>query len=169
MIGQAQYARSSHRPETLIPEVEVVVEVPRGSFLKRGVSGSIDLVSPLPCPFNYGHVPGLLGGDDDLLDALVLGERLPFGAGVRVRAYGAIRFLDRGIVDDKLVCAATAPDAAQKQALLRFFSFYAMCKAGLNMVRGRPGATANLGWVDAGAALSAARELHGSTRAPVPY
>ena len=28
------------------PEVEVLIEVPRGSFLKRGSSGSIDFVSP---------------------------------------------------------------------------------------------------------------------------
>jgi inorganic pyrophosphatase len=43
------------------PEVEVVIEVPRGSFLKRGASGRIDFVSPLPRPFNYGAVPTLLG------------------------------------------------------------------------------------------------------------
>jgi len=45
------------------PDVEVVIEVPRGSFLKRGSSGHIDFVSPLPCPFNYGAVPTLLGWD----------------------------------------------------------------------------------------------------------
>ena len=33
------------------PEVEVVIEVPRGSFLELGSSGSIDFVAPLPCPF----------------------------------------------------------------------------------------------------------------------
>ena len=58
------------------PEVEVVIEVPRSSFLKPGSSGSIDFVSPLPCPFNYGAVPTLLGLEGDLLDALVLGPRL---------------------------------------------------------------------------------------------
>jgi inorganic pyrophosphatase len=34
------------------PELEVVIEIPRGSFLKRGSSGQIDFVSPLPCPYN---------------------------------------------------------------------------------------------------------------------
>ena len=43
------------------PEVEVVIEVPRGSFLKRGSTGHIDFISPLPCPFNYGSVPIYLG------------------------------------------------------------------------------------------------------------
>ena len=43
------------------PEIEVVIEIPRGSFLKRGSTGHIDFVSPLPCPFNYGSVPSDLG------------------------------------------------------------------------------------------------------------
>ena len=30
------------------PEIEVVIEVPRGSFLKRGNTGRVDFVSPLP-------------------------------------------------------------------------------------------------------------------------
>jgi inorganic pyrophosphatase len=33
-------------------DVDVVIEVPRGSFLKRGSSGRTDFVSPLPCPYN---------------------------------------------------------------------------------------------------------------------
>ena len=45
----------------LAPELEIVIEVPRGSFLKRGLTGRIDFVSPLPCPFNYGAVPSHLG------------------------------------------------------------------------------------------------------------
>ncbi len=52
-----------------VPEFEVVIEIPRGSFLKRGSNGHIDFISPLPCPFNYGAVPDLLGLDNDLLDA----------------------------------------------------------------------------------------------------
>jgi inorganic pyrophosphatase len=53
----------------------VVIEVPRGSFLKRGSTGHVDFISPLPCPFNYGSVPIYLGLEGDLLDALVLGKR----------------------------------------------------------------------------------------------
>lgn len=71
--------------------VEVVIEIPRGSFLKRGSNGHIDFVSPLPCPFNYGSVPKLLGLDDDLLDALVLGPRLDVGTRLRVQAWGPLR------------------------------------------------------------------------------
>ena len=68
------------------PEVEVVIEIPRGSFLKRGSTGHLDFISPLPCPFNYGSVPKFLGLEGDLLDALVLGPRLPLGP-----AYGSRR------------------------------------------------------------------------------
>jgi len=93
------------------PEVEVVIEVPRGSFLKRGSTGRIDFVSPLPCPFNYGAVPALIGLEGDLLDALVLGPRLVFGARLRVRAWGAVTLIDRGMADDKLVCCERPIDA----------------------------------------------------------
>src|SRR5215475_1816660 len=55
-------------------ELDVVVEVPRGSFLKRGSTGEVDFISPMPCPFNYGSVPQYLGREGDLLDAVVLGS-----------------------------------------------------------------------------------------------
>ena len=61
------------------PELEVTIELPRGSFLKRGSTGQLDFVSPLPCPFNYGSVERLIGLEGDLLDAVVLGPRLPRG------------------------------------------------------------------------------------------
>ena len=38
-------------------QVEVCIEIPRGSFIKRGSSGELDFVSPFPCPFNYGSIP----------------------------------------------------------------------------------------------------------------
>jgi inorganic pyrophosphatase len=87
------------------PEVEVCIEVPRGGFLKRGSTGHVDFVSPLPCPFNYGAVPTLVGLEGDLLDAVVLGPRLPVGTQLRVRVWGAISQMDRGMVDHKLVCS----------------------------------------------------------------
>ncbi len=94
------------------PEVEVVIEVPRGSFLKRGSTGHVDFISPLPCPFNYGSVPTYLGLEGDLLDALVLGPRLPLGARIRVKAWGAVTLIDRGMSDDKLVCSDARRSAA---------------------------------------------------------
>jgi inorganic pyrophosphatase len=147
-------------------ELEVVIEVPRGSFLKRGSTGHLDFVSPLPCPFNYGSVPSHLGLEGDLLDALVLGTRLASGTRVRVKAWGAVTLTDRGMSDDKLICAGTPPSLAQRRFVLAFFHFYAACKALLNWWRRRPGRNACDGWCEVGFAMSRARprpaDWHGS-------
>lgn len=148
------------------PVLEVVIEVPRGSFLKRGSNGRVDFVSPLPCPFNYGSVPALLGLEGDLLDALVLGPRLPYGAKVRLHAWGAVTLMDRGMVDDKLVCSASPPSPAECRAVLRFFRFYAMCKWLLNRWRGRSGRNACEGWISAPQALARARPRDDSWAGP---
>ena len=100
----------------------MVIEVPRGSFLKRGSTGHVDFISPLPCPFNYGSVPIYLGLEGDLLDAVVLGPRLPLGARIRVKAWGAVTLTDRGMSDDKLVCSAQPITASERRNVLRFFT-----------------------------------------------
>ncbi len=152
------------------PELEVVIEVPRGSFLKRSLTGRIDFISPLPCPFNYGAVPTHLGLEGDLLDALVLGPRLRFGTRLRVNAWGAVTLTDRGMADDKLICSAHRPSAAELDAVLRFFHFYARCKGLLNVWRRRPGRNACDGLCTATDALARARPLtDGWTRSPVAF
>jgi inorganic pyrophosphatase len=139
------------------PEVEVVIEVPRGSFLKRGSAGRVDFVSPLPCPFNYGSVPDYIGLEGDLLDAVVLGPRLPLGTRTRVKAWGAVILTDRGMVDDKLICSDSPLSSAERRRVLRFFHFYAKCKGLLNVWRRRPGRNACEGWCEAREALARAR------------
>ncbi len=150
-------------------EVDVVIEVPKGSFLKRGSSGRIDFVSPLPCPYNYGAVPTHLGLEGDLLDALVLGPRLPLGTRLRLRAWGAVTLTDRGLSDDKLICSTQPPSRCEIERVLRFFRFYARCKAALNLWRRRPGRNASEGWCDAAAAMARARPLHGAVTPLVPF
>jgi len=134
-----------------------VIEVPRGSFLKRGSTGHVDFISPLPCPFNYGFVPIYLGLEGDLLDALVLGPRLPLGTRIRVKAWGAVTFTDRGMMDDKLVRSSEPPSPSERRNVLRFFHFYATCKELLNFCRRRPGRNACEGWCEAAQALARAR------------
>lgn len=152
------------------PEVEVLIEVPRGSFLKRGSTGHVDFVSPLPCPFNYGSVPHYVGREGDLLDAVVLGPRLPFGTRTRVRAWGAVVLTDRGMSDDKLICNDAPLSPGQRREVLRFFHFYAQCKGLLNLVRRRPGRNACDGWCDAEAAIARARARDASWQGPpVPF
>jgi inorganic pyrophosphatase len=147
-------------------EVDVVIEVPRGSFVKRGSAGQVDFISPLPCPFNYGSVPAYIGLEGDLLDALVLGRRLPLGAHVRVKVWGAVSLTDRGMTDDKLICSDHRVTEAERRMVLRFFRFYATCKGLLNVWRRRPGRNACEGWSDAMDALSRAKprddSWHGS-------
>ena len=148
------------------PEVDVLIEVPRGSFLKRGSTGHVDFISPLPCPFNYGAVPNYLGMEGDLLDALVLGPRLPLGTKVRIKAWGAVILTDRGMSDDKLICSDHPLSSAERRNVLRFFHFYAKCKGLLNAWRRRPGRNACDGWCGAAEALARARpredSWHGS-------
>jgi len=143
--------------ETSAPEVEVLIEVPRGSHLKRDSAGRVSFVSPLPCPYNYGCVPTHVGLEGDLLDALVLGPRLALGTRVRLKAWGAITLTDRGLSDDKLVCSALRPSEAECERVLRFFRFYARCKGLMNFVRRRPGRNACDGWTTAAHALARAR------------
>jgi inorganic pyrophosphatase len=152
------------------PLVEVLIEVPRGSFVKRGSTGHVDFVSPLPCPFNYGSVPDYIGREGDLLDAVVLGPRLPLGARTRVRAWGAVVLTDRGMSDDKLICSHRPLTPEQRHRVLRFFRFYARCKGLLNLLRRRPGRNACDGWCDAGEAIARARPRDAAWQGPpVPF
>lgn len=147
-----------------------MIEVPRFSFLKRGSTGTLDFVSPLPCPFNYGSVPMYVGLEGDLLDAVVLGPRLAFGSRVWMRPWGAVVLTDRGMTDHKLVFAREAPSARQRRNVLRFFHFYARCKALLNALRRRPGRNGCDGWIEARAALACARPREASwSGSPVRY
>lgn len=148
------------------PTVEVVIEIPRGSFLKRGSTGHVDFVSPLPCPFNYGSVPHLLGLEGDLLDAVVLGPRLPPGTRLAIKAWGAVILTDRGMTDDKLICSKHPLNASERRKILLFFHFYAKCKAILNFLRQRPGRNACDGWCAASEALARARPRDSAWRGP---
>ena len=104
----------------------------------------MEYVSPVPCPFNYGSVPGQLGADGDPLDVLVLGPALPLGAEREVSVHGVVRFLDAGLVDDKLIAGAP-PTASDLRGIALFFRFYARVRAGMNRVRGLHGETRYVG------------------------
>jgi inorganic pyrophosphatase len=157
------------------PRLEVTIEIPRGSFRKVGSTGRLDFLSPLPCPFNYGSVRTLLGLEGDLLDAVVLGPRIAAGTRVQVIAYGAIGLHDRGLYDDKLICATRPLDPAQirrrRRLLLLFFRIYGWAKRLLNLWRGRPGHTGIKGWLSAEQALLDARPAPQRrwTGPPIPF
>ena len=122
-------------------EATVVIDSPRFSTVKRHDDGSIDFVSPLPCPFNYGSVPGTRADDGDRIDALVLGRRLPARTRLSVTVVGVVRFVDAGQRDPKWVCARRPLTLRDQLEIDLFFRVYAVAKRTLNRLRSRPGPT----------------------------
>src|SRR5436190_685566 len=86
-----------------------VIELPRGGLVKRSAGGRIDFVSPLPCPYNYGSLPGTRGGDDDPIDAIVLGPRLRAGTRVDLPVVAAI-----GWLANHAMPSSTRPTSAER-------------------------------------------------------
>ncbi|WP_223746613.1 MULTISPECIES: inorganic diphosphatase [unclassified Myxococcus] len=131
----------------LPPLPEVLIECPRFSFVKRRADGSVDFVSPVPCPYNYGSIPGLVADDGDPLDAVVLGARLARGQRVRLPVVGVLGFVDSGRGDPKVICGAAPMSAAERAGLESFFRVYALFKRGLHLVRGNDTDTRFTGWL----------------------
>ena len=125
----------------------VVIDVPRGSFIKRDDEGAVDFLSPVPCPFNYGHVPGTLADDGDGFDAVVLGPRLSLGSTATVVTRARIDFIDAGCSDPKWVCADAPLSRFERLQVAGFFRCYALAKGLINRVRGKRGPTRYLGWL----------------------
>ena len=151
-------------------QIEVVIEISKWSFLKRGTSGEVDFVSPFPCPFNYGSVPDYVGLEGDLLAALVLGPRLPRGTRVTVQAHGAVGVSERGLYDDKIVASHAMLTPWQARGVVLFFHFYAFCKGVLNLFRGYRGFSRCEGWGSADDAIARASPRDASWTGPrVPF
>ncbi|TVQ90408.1 MAG: inorganic pyrophosphatase [Deltaproteobacteria bacterium] len=127
-------------PPTLheLPErVRVLIEVPSGGFVKRDPAGRIDLISPLPSPFNYGALPDQLAPDGEGLDAIVLGSRLPRGHLGTYALHGWVQFVDAGLSDPKLMCGER-PTPRDLFRLRCFFTLYAQAKSLAALVQRRP-------------------------------
>jgi inorganic pyrophosphatase len=122
-------------------ELDVVVDTPRFSVVKRRDDGSIDYVSPIPCPFNYGSVPDTEAGDGDRLDAVLLGPRRARGERVRAPVVALVHFVDAGEDDPKYVCAFGPLRRRDELLVAAFFTSYARLKGALNTLRGKRGAT----------------------------
>lgn len=134
-------------PLRLPARVTVLVEVSRGGRVKRRSDGTIDFVSPLPSPFNYGCIEGTVAPDGDPLDALVLVPRLRAGVRVECEVLAVYGFIDRGLLDPKLVCGRAPLWPAQRRSVERFFLRYARLKRGIQRWRGQPEPTEAIGWL----------------------
>jgi inorganic pyrophosphatase len=122
-------------------ELEVLVEVARWGFVKLRENGSVDFISPLPCPFNYGSVPGSAAADGDREDVVLLGPRVAAGSQLRARVVGRVQFIDAGLPDQKWICTATRMSVAERWSVVAFFRVYARAKRALNAARGLAGPT----------------------------
>ena len=121
--------------------VRVQIEVSKGGHIKRSSSGHVDYISPLPCPFNYGSIPGSEAEDGEPEDAVVLGGPLPAGHSGDYAVVAWVDFLDAGVKDPKFICAQGKVSEEELRAVARFFRRYARIKAPLNRLRGKRGKT----------------------------
>jgi inorganic pyrophosphatase len=122
-------------------ETDIVVEVLRGSFVKRRADGTVDYVSPIPAPFHYGSVPGTRAADGDPDDAILLGPLRRVGERVRMPVWGVVHLLDDGDADDKLVCSPRPPTAAEWALVDLFFRVWVVAKRSRAWLRGARGPT----------------------------
>lgn len=122
-------------------EVKVVIEVPRGSLVKWAADGSVDFLSPVPCPFNYGSIVGSRGLDGDPEDAVVIGPVVGRGVVASWPIRGRVDFVDAGIDDPKWICAAEPLTESQWRRISWFFEIYGVAKGVINGVRRKRGPT----------------------------
>jgi inorganic pyrophosphatase len=149
-------------------DLEAVIEVPRGSFVKRGSSGRIDFLSPCPAPSTTAR------------RRRILGSRVTYwmrscSAGACPRHPLARQGLECGDADgsrhsdDKLVCSSQSPSDEECCEVLCLFHFYARCKGMPNLLRRRPGRNGCDSWGDANEALAAPGRFPIRGRSPVPF
>lgn len=88
-----------------------IIEIPKGSKCKYELDKATGLLrldrilsSSVHYPANYGFIPQTYCPDNDPLDVLVLGQEpiVPLAL-VNAKAIGAIRMLDKGQEDDKII------------------------------------------------------------------
>ncbi len=92
-------------------EVNAIIEIPAGSFIKYEVNKESETVmvdrfayTTMAFPANYGFIPHTHGEDGDPLDILVITPYplLP-GVGIAVRVIGMLEMEDEAGVDTKII------------------------------------------------------------------
>ncbi len=128
-------------------ELRAIIEIPRGGFIKRELHEGhrIEFISPVPCPFNYGFLPGRPGADGDPVDALILGPRLAIGSEVRLPRVAVVEFVDGGLPDPKWVLSRAPLRPGERRLIRVFFRVYAQCRRAMNRLKGIRGETRYLG------------------------
>jgi inorganic pyrophosphatase len=92
--------------------INAIVEVSAGSINKYEIineTGHLKLdrvgYSTLAYPFTYGAIPQTWDHDNDMLDIIIINVTEPLVAGshVEARIVGAMKFVDTGEIDDKII------------------------------------------------------------------
>ena len=109
--------------EPLNPDntVNAIIEIPTGTNAKWEVGkdgimtwelrdGKPRIVQYLGYVGNYGMIPRTIGGDNDSLDILVLGQPELRGAWVNAKVIGALKLVDKNEQDDKLIAVIPGSD-----------------------------------------------------------
>ncbi len=121
--------------------INAVIEIPTGTNAKWEVvkpdgvmkwefkKGKPRIVKFLGYPGNYGMIPKTAlpkseGGDGDPLDVIVLGPAVPRGSVVRARLIGALRLLDGGEKDDKLIAILDGSPLSEANSIAELQSKY---------------------------------------------
>ena len=126
-------------------QLQIQVEVPKGGLVKRRPDGSVDFVSLLPCPFNYGSVVGSKALDGDPEDALIVGRRIEAGQFVQTAVWGRVLFMDAGVEDHKWICGPQEPTRNEWLKIRVFFRSYVWVKRILYGIRATSGHVEYLG------------------------
>jgi len=121
--GVNSTSRTSENPSKNSKQTSAVIEIPAGTLDKFELdketntiehehkNGKPRVVQYLAYPANYGYIPNTLlpkkdGGDGDPLDVIVLGAAVNRNDTLPIKIIGALKLLDRGEQDDKLIAVS---------------------------------------------------------------
>lgn len=126
--------------------MKIIIDTPKWSFIKRKDDGSIDYISPFPCPFNYGSFLETEGEDGDREDIVVLGKKLKRGVQeCEADRVCIVRFYDKGDFDPKYVYSNEDLTRIDLLKLYSFFLLFSILKLALNTLKGKKGKTKFVG------------------------
>lgn len=132
--------------------INVAVEIPKGSISKYEYDNTgkeLRVVRFLHkkwrYPFNYGCIPGTLEDDGDMLDAIVLCDELLYpGTIIECVVYGAVETVDKGKVDNKIICIPKCmnvkkPSKKQLRKVMYYLKHYKYPEQDTTQIKGLVG------------------------------
>lgn len=133
-------------------EINVLVEIPKGSMIKYEVEKESGMLvvdrfmyTAMAYPFNYGYIPNTLAKDGDPVDVMVVSS-YPVQAGALLpsRVIGMLEMEDEAGIDNKIIAVPTKKvdpfyahindladlDEATQNMIKHFFEYYKSTEPG---------------------------------------